>query len=136
MEVPEVEMEVEDFSHKVPLETRTDAFHALRKSLHRVFPPGVSSRVPQRATLLLAEAAKTLEHEVLNMCATPSGYGERIVQKRRAIVSLVVDEDEARRRACEKKGAGEEDVGEVIKALRGGVALWQKMYNGTRSAVA
>ncbi|KAF8551954.1 hypothetical protein OG21DRAFT_1498784 [Imleria badia] len=102
MEIPEIKME---------LETQTDAFHALRKSLHRVFPLDAASTDNTNTNRLAyprrcpdecrkEEAAKTLKYEVLNMCvrlcATPSGYGERIVQKRRAIASLVVNEDEAR----------------------------------------
>ena len=84
-------------------------------------------------TLVLADAAKKLEHGVHIMCATPSGYGERVVQKRGAIMSLVVGKEKSGARVNNKNGAlGEdEDVGEVMEALRGGVEWWYKMHKGT-----
>jgi len=78
-------------------------------------------------TLVLADAAKKLEHAVHIMCATPSGYGIRIVQKRRAIVSLVVGKGKATAKASKKDGARDEDVEDVMEALRGGVEWWHKM---------
>ncbi|KAI9568465.1 P-loop containing nucleoside triphosphate hydrolase protein [Boletus coccyginus] len=147
--IPEVVMEVEtSFSRKVPLETRTGAFNALRKALHQVFPLDVASTdntawsilagAPtsvEGRTLVLADAAKKLEHAVHIMCATPSGYGIRVVQKRRAIVSLVVGKGKARAKDSKKDGARDEDEDEddVMEALRGGVETWHKMYKGTRS---
>ncbi|KAG8214332.1 P-loop containing nucleoside triphosphate hydrolase protein [Butyriboletus roseoflavus] len=143
MEIPEVKMEVEaSFSRKVPLETRTSVFDALRKSFHRVFPldaastgntawriiGGAPTSVEGR-TLVLADAAKKLEHAIHLMCATPSGYQTRVAQKRQAIASLDVDKGNG----GAKNGAREdedEDVGEVMDALRGGVEWWHKMHKG------
>lgn len=82
-----------------------------------------------RRTLVLANAAKKLEHAIHIMCATPSGYQARVAQKRLAIASLHVDNGKARA----KNGAQsdeDEDVGEVMDALRGGVEWWRKMQKG------
>jgi hypothetical protein len=91
-----------------------------------------------RRTRVLADAAKTLEHGIHNMCATPSGYGERLVQKRGAIMSLVVGEGTSRAEANAKKGAldEDEDVGEVMEALRGGVAKWWHTMQTRSAAIA
>lgn len=84
-------------------------------------------------TLVLADAAKRLEHAVHMMCATPPGHGERIVQKRRAIASLVLNKGKARATCSEKSGVQEEneDIEEIMEALRGGVGAWHKMQQGT-----
>ena len=75
------------------------------------------------------------------MCSTPSGYRVRIVQKRGAIMSLVVDKGKAMVKAGRNNGAldedKDEDVGEVMEALRGGVGWWHKIQQGTtRSVIA
>lgn len=82
-------------------------------------------------THVLTEAAKTLEYAALVMSATLDGYGERIVQKRRAIAVVIGHGDRAG-----SKGDGDEDVREVLEALRGGVERWRKMHEGTGSTVA
>ena len=82
-------------------------------------------------TLVLADAAKKLEHGIHVMCSTPSGYRVRIVQKRGAIMSLAVNKGKAGAKA-NKDGAPDEDedVGEVMEALRGGVEWWRRMHKG------
>ncbi|KAH0826214.1 P-loop containing nucleoside triphosphate hydrolase protein [Lanmaoa asiatica] len=138
MVIPEVEMEVEaSFSRKVPLEIRTSTFDSLRKCLHRVFPLDTASTggtawsilggaptTMEGRTLVLADAAKKLEHGIQMMSSTTPGYETRVMQKRRAIASL---ERMARDKNSGKNGAPsdeDEDVEEVMDALRGGVEWW------------
>lgn len=87
---------------------------------------------PCYRTLVLADAAKELEHGIYILCATPSGYAVRMLQKRRALASLVTDMGKVRAKAIENGGFQDEDVDveEVMKALRGGVQWWHKMQKG------
>ncbi|KAF9222938.1 ATP-dependent DNA helicase [Gyrodon lividus] len=97
-ELPDVDIELEaSFSRKIPLATRTTVFVSIRRALHHKFQldggdawdalKGAPANVEAR-TLILANAAKTMENSVQIMSATPSGYEDRARCKIRAIDAL------------------------------------------------
>lgn len=66
-------------------------------------------------TLVLAEGAKRLEHAIHIMCATPSGYEERVVRAQRVIMNAA--------KGVDKRN---DAVKEVMECLRQGVEWWHK----------
>ncbi|KAH7885458.1 P-loop containing nucleoside triphosphate hydrolase protein, partial [Phlebopus sp. FC_14] len=93
--LPEVNIELEaSFSQKIPLTTRMRVFQSLRSALHRTIDrdagqvwkllKGTPTSTEAR-TLILANAAKTIEFSVHSMSATPSGYEARVKSKLQAI---------------------------------------------------
>ncbi|KAF9240207.1 P-loop containing nucleoside triphosphate hydrolase protein [Melanogaster broomeanus] len=141
LELPDVDIELDmSFSRKIPtpqLETRTKVFESIRRALHRIlnFDGGYAwdalKGVPTNAearTLIIGNAAKTIENSVLIMAATPSGYSDRARYTIRAIDVLTgKDIVTSRTKDISKE---EDDTGIVVRALEEAVNNGTKVPSG------